>query len=462
MTPESIAAGIRTVTHAATYFDELKVTADALAERGEGESRGYLTPTEEDDILGLLVSYWQARNALLELITSFRRDEQLSSEDRPAAFLTAFAAALVLIDAARFLRETVEDRSIVRRKLNEPAPQFGIPAGVYDTVQHSLLGAQNAWHLYHAIRYFEEHQPQLRALAAASDLAPVMEVIDRLRHRLDVSAAQFARARLRTRASQAVRSLHQDTLGRALYGLQKLSGNLLSDQYVRRGHQPQLPVAIADRVRAMLAPGDVLVVRKEYALTNYFLPGFWPHAALYLGDAAALEQLGVGAQDHVRPRWAKLLDAASDEPRRVLEAMKDGVQIRTLGSPLASDSIVVLRPRLSSGEVAQALARVLAHEGKSYDFDFDFRRSDRLVCTEVVYRAYDGVGPMRLPLVRRAGRPTLSGGDLIGMALERRHFHPMAVFIPGGELVLGETVDGVLRARCGNTAGAANNAFPSS
>ena len=32
-------------------------------------------------------------------------------------------------------------------------------------------------------------------------------------------------------------------------------------------------------------PGDVLVVRKEYAATNYFLPGYWPHAALVIGSA---------------------------------------------------------------------------------------------------------------------------------------------------------------------------------
>jgi hypothetical protein len=451
MKQAAIEAGIRTVTHVAKYFDELKTTARALAQSTVASERGYFAPSEEDPVQGVLISYWQARNAVLELITSFRLDEELSPEDRPAAFLTAFAGALVLIDAARFLRETVHERPVVRKKLNEPAPQFGIPAGVYDTVQGSLVSARNAWHLYHAMRYFEEHQAQLREIAVG-ELTPVMEIIDRLRHRLDVSAAQFARARLRTRASQVLGALVRDTLYQAIYGLQKLSGNMLSERYVRRGHQPQLPADIAAQVRAMLAPGDVLVTRKEYALTNYFLPGFWPHAALYLGDAASLSRLGLGEQVHVRPRWARLLEAAQEEPQRVLEAQKDGVQLRPLASPLASDSVVVLRPRLSPEEVAQALARVLAHEGKPYDFDFDFSRSDRLVCTEVVYRAYDGVGPMRFPLVRRAGRPTFSGGDLIGLALERTLFDPVAAFTADQGLILGGRVPDLLAAKLRGTA----------
>jgi hypothetical protein len=449
MNAQDISAGVRTVTHAANYFDELKAKAAALAQSRAAQDRGYFSPNEEDQVRGVLISYWQARNALLELITSFRLDTQLSDEDRPAAFLTAFAGALVLIDGARFLRETVHERPLVREKLNEAAPQFGIPAGVYDAIQRSLIGARNAWHLYHAIRYFEEHERQLREMAREAELAPVMDVIERLRHRLDISATQFARARLRMRAAQAYRSLLSDALAKALYGLQKLGGNMLSDQYVRRGHQPALPEEIATRVRSLLNPGDVLVVRKEYALTNYFLPGYWPHAALYLGDVAALSRLGIQDQDHVRPRWLKLLEGDADEPGRVLESMKDGVQIRTLDSPFGSDSIVVLRPRMSASEIAQGLARVMAHEGKPYDFDFDFRRSDRLVCTEVVYRAYDGVGGMQFPLVQRAGRPTLSGSDLIGMAIERRSFDPVAVFIPGGELALGESVMPILRAKLG-------------
>ena len=93
--------------------------------------------------------------------------------------------------------------------------------------------------------------------------------------------------------------------------------------------------------------------------------------------------------------------------------------------------------------MAEALARGLSHEGKSYDFDFDFNRSDRLVCTEVVYRAYDGLDGIRLPFTERAGRKTLAAEDLLDYSLDSEYFEPVAIFGVDGceaDVVYGDAV----------------------
>ena len=430
MQTEDLESGLRTVVQMTAYFRDLKSRAAVIAERITPQERGYFTTVEDDDTRAVLVSYWHARNALFDLITSFQDDRESDDASRREAFLIAYAAALLLVDAARFLRETANRRPIVRSKFNEPAPQFGVPGGVYDAVQKSLMSARHGWHLYHAIRYFDEHEAELREIGQGTAYAPLLACIDELRHRLDVSITQFARAKLRTRADQVLRHVGRTVVGQALYGIQKLAGSLVADKYLRYGHRPGLPSDIAARIRKLLAPGDVLVVRKEYALTNYFLPGYWPHAALYLGDTESLVEMGVREQEHVKPRWARLLEVDSTSQGHVLESMRDGVNLRTLKSPFGSDSIVVLRPSISRQDLGTALARGLGHEGKAYDFDFDFRRADRLVCTEVVYRAFDGVGSIDIPLVQRAGRPTLSGSDLIQMGISQTNFTPVAVFAP--------------------------------
>lgn len=162
MFPEQITAGARTVTAVARHFAELSAGARHLLSTLAVSKRGYFTPTEDEEVRHLLVSYWQARNALIELVYQFKDDRELREEQRPAAFLVAFAAALVLIDAARFLRENLHDRPVVRAKLNEPEPAFGIPQGTYDTVQASLTSPIHAWHLYHAVQYWEQRQGELR------------------------------------------------------------------------------------------------------------------------------------------------------------------------------------------------------------------------------------------------------------------------------------------------------------
>lgn len=63
--------------------------------------------------------------------------------------------------------------------------------------------------------------------------------------------------------------------------------------------------------------------------------------------------------------------------------------------------MVVRHPRVTLDERRRAISQA----GKSYDFDFDFFSTDRLVCTELVYRAFGDA--VNLPLVEITGRQTL-------------------------------------------------------
>ncbi len=446
MTPEQITAGARTVAHLAAYFGELKQTVGRMLEQSQVGRRGHFTPSEEDAVRQLQASYWQSRAALFEVALSFHDDTELPEPLRDDAFLAAYASALLLVDAARFLREAFEPYPLARQKLNEPAPRFGIPGGMYDRVQKSLTSPRHAWHLYHAIQYYDEHKEQLQARATDPLMAPVCSVIERLEERIRVSASRYVKARLRVRAHRLIAGLRHRLFKRALYGIQKLASSLAADVSTRPGHQPQLPESVVDGLHGLLRPGDILVTRKQYAVTNYFLPGFWKHVALYLGEPESLQALGIAEHENVRPRWAQLSAADGPHPQRVLESMKDGVWIRPTSSPFTADAIAALRPRLPDAQIAAALARGMVHESKPYDFDFDFTRADRLVCTEVVYRSYEGIGGVEFQLTRRAGRLTLSAEDLIGMALNRSHFEPLAVFAPAHkpQLVTGQEAEALL------------------
>src|SRR5262249_35234922 len=157
------------------------------------------------------------RNALIELVTEFHQDTVLPAELRPKAFVVAYAGALVLVDAARFLRDSVHDRPIVRGKLNEAEPHFGIPLGTYDTIQRSLTSPVHAWHLYHAMQYVSSQQVELKKLAADPDFAALLEMIDRLQQRMQVRIEEYAIARVRSDARLVSTSVRRDMFTRALY-----------------------------------------------------------------------------------------------------------------------------------------------------------------------------------------------------------------------------------------------------
>lgn len=455
MSDPPLLAAARTVIQIDDYFTQLKSEAAAIFDAVKVAEVGYVTASQELAVRQLQLSYWKSRVALLELIGEIRGRVQRPEAATPEEFLIALAAAALLVDSARYLREQFHRTTVVRRKLDEPDPVYGIPPRMYDDVQRSLVSVGNAWHLWQATRYYDTHRERLAEAAAAAQLTPLVAIIDRLRDRLRPSLWMFLRTRLRVRGRRAVRRIGRDMLGRALYAAQEVVSTGMAEVTVRPGHRPGLPPEIDREMTALVQPGDVLVVRKEYAATNYFLPGYWPHAALVIGSLDDLQRLGVAQHEHVTPRWrlceaiaAERLQRDSSSPAPlVLESMKDGVRVRSIASPLRSDSVIVLRPLLAPELISRAIAQAFRHEGKPYDFDFDFTCSHRMVCTEVVYRAYDGVGDVRIELPRHMGRYALAAGDLLRMALAERLFRVHAVYSPahGGKLEYADQAAQIVR-----------------
>ena len=132
-----------------------------------------------------------------------------------------------------------------------------------------------------------------------------------------------------------------------------------------------------------------------------------------------------------------------------LEAQKDGVLFRPLTETMFVDEFIIVRPDLEVSQIATGIERVCLHEGKGYNFDFDFFRSDQLVCTEVVYRAFDGLGDVNFKLIERAGRFSLSAEDILDMATQQRGFKTIAAFGFGGcehKIVTGKKAFSLIKA----------------
>jgi hypothetical protein len=175
----------------------------------------------------------------------------------------------------------------------------------------------------------------------------------------------------------------------------------------------------------------VIITRHDDAASNLFLPGFWPHGALYIGTEEQRRELDPSGET-----WRRI---ECPDPNCFLEARKDGVLFRPLHDTFSVDACVVLRPKLQPTDIRDAIARAMTHHGKCYDFEFDFRRTDKLVCTEVIYRAYHGIADVEFELKTRTGRVCLSAEDLLDYAVEDKFFELVAIYgIGGNRFVMGE------------------------
>ncbi|BDG06677.1 YiiX/YebB-like N1pC/P60 family cysteine hydrolase [Anaeromyxobacter oryzae] len=347
-----------------------------------------------------------------------RRNGGLALARGQAALYAAYRAGLELI--------ALLDRSAAARTiLDEAVPELGLPPGTFSRYKLHHLNAARA-----------SEFAALEAVTAkgARDLARASEA--------QVVPTALARATAEDRdviwrlgkvkglvltAKNAVQVVG-GAAAVAWFPVQKGVSTWMGDTRVRRGDTALVSAAQIAALPPRLEPGDVLLERREWYLSNLGLPGFWTHAALYIGtpeerraffDDPGVRALAVaegqadGDLEALLARRSPDAAAASRAPDaaghapRVLEAISEGVSFTSLEHSAAADSVAVLRPRLDRRARAFALLRAFHYAGRPYDFDFDFLTDSSLVCSELVYKAYEpgpGMPGVRFDLEEIVGR----------------------------------------------------------
>jgi len=365
-----------------------------------------------------VVELWGDFFLAFDLLDQLHRDAR---DDTAGAALGWSALAAKQLHGARLLRLT-GDSSKLAILLDESFAGARLERGTYSSFRNRMRESLEIQDLLHFVKY---ELPRYREAATrrgeidGDDLRWLGQFWSR-GHRALLSAAAPGDSLRRFADSQtAIKSL------RALDALEAAAVTpvavFLGSTKVKRGHGQLIT---GEQIHAMLPrlePGDVVLEKTTWYLSNYFIHGFWGHAALHLGTFAEAEayfdtpevrahfaRLGhdsFGA--YVAARFPAAVQAwrtpsATGAPRRVLEG--DGVEaprvfFNSAERAYGSDNIAVLRPRrLSRTEKAQAIVDALAYFGTPYDFAFDLRSDDAVVCTELVAKAY-AVGPAKAGLV---------------------------------------------------------------
>lgn len=391
----------------------------------EGSGKRLLTLEQREAVRGLwqrLFEYYLALDSVGRLHADFYRLPQArlragSFRVSQAAFLAEYRAALEFIEATR------HDESL-DILLNEAMPGLGVPAGSFDQFKFRFLNAARASEFAAREllgRRYGAADPALRQ-ALADDTAFILKQGKGSGVTMTV-----------VNALDVVRKTGFD----AWFPVQSGVAEWMGDTKVYRAQQHNLISAEqAAALPARLQPGDILLERHEWYLSNVGLPGFWPHAVLYIGSPAEraryfdtpeihewvrsqgepsgdFEQLLARRFPQVQAESAKPLEQG--HPARVIEAVSEGVVFSSIEQNGNADALAALRPRNSRLEKAQAVLRSFGYFGRPYDFNFDFRSDSALVCSELVFKSYEpgpGMRGLSFPTSEVLGRLATSPNDI--------------------------------------------------
>ncbi len=163
-------------------------------------------------------------------------------------------------------------------------------------------------------------------------------------------------------------------------------------KWVGHVHAPWTHKRISGRhylaAKGILQPGDVLMSRTDGELTNVFIPGFWSHGAVYVGNGEVVEATGDGVHKTDLLSWM-----------------------------LTKDYVRVCRARFATA-LQRSDAAYFARSYIGLPYDYGFASGNKaLYCFEITYVAYRAACGVDSPWTLRT--ETLGVATVIGDDFDR-------------------------------------------
>lgn len=403
------------------------------------KAKSVYSPEEKQTLLstwGSLFAYFSATEGLRQKYWNFIKHSPTSAQHHWGYLITHTALTALLANGLSFADATFGNTQL-ETLFDEHNDEYGVPRGAFAAFKLRAIHVATSTQLFTGDNYGAFSLPLLKRQAGADD-ASVKWAIDEMKADSKIARASLLKHGIKLYLGNG-KDIVLDNSASAIFPAQKTFAEWMGDTRVARIGKPLVTADdIATRAIPKLLPGDVLVARQNWFLSNIGLPGFWPHALLYTGTAADLKT-AFDADPEVLA-WAKKEGAATftallakrfpekwkvysegkdfqgHGPIRVIESISEGVSFTATEHAFGVDYLAAMRPRLSPLDKAKAIERAFKYQGRPYDFDFDFFSDASLVCTELVYKSYQPAADFKgisVELVDVAGRRTLPANEIV-------------------------------------------------
>ncbi len=387
---------------------------------------------------GSLFAFFSATEGLRQKYWDFVKLSPLDPRHAWGFLLTHTALTALLSHGLQFANETLGNKQL-ETLFDEANDEFGVPRGAFASFKVKSIHVATTTQLVTGELW--SNAPHVALETKPGPEAENLEwALAEMKRDTALAKAALTTAGVKLFGVNA-KDIVKTNTAQAIFPVQKSFAEWAGDTRVARQGKPLITRAQIDAlVLPKLQPGDVLVARQNWFLSNIGLPGFWPHALLFVGTPTELKatfdenpevkawalsqpEKAAGLSELLAKRfpskWKRYTtgpDFQNHAPIRVIESISEGVSFTAVEHAFGVDYLAAMRPTVSPLEKARAIERAFAYVGRPYDFDFDFFSDTSLVCTELVYKSYQPSAQMKgvpLDLVDVAGRRTLPANDIV-------------------------------------------------
>lgn len=331
----------------------------------------------------------------------------ITPESRLTGVMLSLASAMLLYDNYLLSISLFEGDSKLRRILNERDPGYAVTSAALTRVTLNYNSISNRSRVRKAIKFYERESARLNKTQEQAAESSYLNLL---------IAQSPSYSMIKTwsplyvigRKLGFLTGITTDTLtGMEREGVSLFSmvfGNAVGLVETRKGKLYDDKNVLAD-LSGNLKAGDILLEKTPFRLTDKLIPGYWGHAAVWIGSEAELKELGIWDNPVVTNYRNEI-----QEGRMVVEALRSGVEMNTLRHFLNIDSVGILRKPGQSREArANTVIQALRQVGKPYDFNFDVESKGRVYCSKLVYLSYSGID---WPTKNSLGRTTFTPDDV--------------------------------------------------
>ena len=347
------------------------------------------------------------------------------SGSAPHRGMLSLSSALLLYDNYLLAISLFEGNGKLRRILNERDPGYKVKGEELAKITANYNSVVNRARVRKAIRYFERETRVVSPAENSRDFEYLRLLISQSPSYSMVK--KWSPMYVVGRKVGFMTGVTTDTMtgmereGTNLFSM--VFGNAVGLVETRKGKLYNKEAVLSD-VRGSLRAGDILLEKTPFRLTDKLIPGYWGHAAVWIGTETELRELGIWNHPVVVKYHGEIR-----EKRLVVEALRSGVEMNTLNHFLNIDSIGVLRkPGQSRDERANTVIQALRQVGKPYDFNFDVESKGRVYCSKLVYLSYSSVD---WPTKKSLGRTTFTPDDVAVKAARDNTLQVVAFYHDG-------------------------------